>query len=58
MYNLFWQPAPPLVERYLRVEIDERILANGKIYKDLEEEEVKKLVNFLLKRELIALLYV
>ena len=30
-----------MVERYLRVEIDERILANGKIYKDLEEEEVK-----------------
>jgi len=46
MYNLFWQPPPPLVERYLRLEIDERILANGKIYKDLEEEEVKKTCEF------------
>ena len=49
MYNLFWQPAPPLVERYLRLEIDERILANGKIYKDLEEEEVKKTCEFFIK---------
>ena len=49
MYNLFWQPTPPLVERYLRIEIDERILANGKIYKDLEEEEVKKTCEFFIK---------
>ena len=31
MYNLFWQPPPPLVPRFLRVEIEERLHADGTI---------------------------
>ena len=55
MYNLFWQPAPPLVERYLRFEINERILASGNIYKDLEEEEVKKASEFFIKEKVTSI---
>jgi len=42
MYNLFWQPPPPLVPRYLRLEIEERLFANGKIHTDLNTDDVKK----------------
>ena len=42
MYNLFWQPPPPLVPRYLRLEIEERLFANGKIHTDLNTNDVKK----------------
>ena len=42
MYNLFWQPPPPLVPRYLRLEIEERLFANGKIHTDLNINDVKK----------------
>ena len=55
MYNLFWQPAPPLVERYLRFEINERILASGNIYKDLEEQEVKKACEFFIKEKVTSI---
>ena len=42
MYNLFWQPPPPLVPRYLRLEIEERLFANGDIHTNLNSEDVKK----------------
>ena len=42
MYNLFWQPPPPLVPRYLRLEIEERLFADGKIHTDLNTNDVKK----------------
>ena len=35
MYNLFWQPAPPLVPRFLRLEIEERLYADGSINQKL-----------------------
>ena len=31
MYDLFWEKPPPLVERYLRLELDERMSADGKV---------------------------
>ena len=41
MYNLFWQPAPPLVPRFLRVEIDERLHADGTINRKLNSSDIK-----------------
>ncbi len=41
MYNLFWQPAPPLVPRFLRLEIEERLFANGNVHKKINTEQVK-----------------
>ena len=41
MYNLFWQPAPPLVPRFLRLEIEERLFSNGNVHKKINTEQVK-----------------
>ena len=49
MYNLFWQPPPPLVPRYLRLEIEERLFANGDIHTNLNSEDVKKACEYLNK---------
>ena len=42
MYNLFWQPAPPLVPRYLRLEIEERLFANGTVHSPINIDQLKK----------------
>src|SRR5262245_55472783 len=39
-YNLFFQKHEPLVERALRFEIDERVLADGEIDRPLDDAEV------------------
>ena len=41
MYNLFWQPAPPLVPRFLRIEIEERLHADGTINQKLHSDDIK-----------------
>jgi len=41
MYNLFWQPPPPLVPRFLRVEIEERLHADGTINQKLNSNDIK-----------------
>ena len=41
MYNLFWQPAPPLVPRFLRIEIEERLHADGTINHKLNSNNIK-----------------
>lgn len=40
LYDLAWQKPPPLVERALRLEVTERIAANGDIVVPLAESEV------------------
>ncbi len=42
MYDLHWQPAPPLVPRRLRVGVGERILADGTIERPLDERDVAR----------------
>ena len=37
MYNLFWKQPEPLVPRHLRLEVVERIKADGSVYKPLDE---------------------
>ena len=51
MYNLFWQPAPPLVPRFLRLEIEERLFANGNVHKKINTEEVKDACNKFIKEK-------
>tara|TARA_B100000700_G_scaffold72660_1_gene81105 strand:+ start:3974 stop:6013 length:2040 start_codon:yes stop_codon:yes gene_type:complete len=41
MYNLFWQPAPPLVPRFLRLEIEERLYADGSVNQKINTNEIK-----------------
>lgn len=40
-YNLFFSKHTPLIERALRFEVPERLLADGEIYKELDEERVR-----------------
>ena len=55
MYNLFWQPSEPLVPRYLRLELNERMFANGNIHTALNEEEVKKACKFFIEEEVSSI---
>jgi N-methylhydantoinase A/oxoprolinase/acetone carboxylase beta subunit len=43
MYDLFWRKPPPLVERRLRFELDERVTADGTILRPLDEQESRLL---------------
>ncbi len=48
MYNLFWKQPEPLVPRHLRLEVDERIRADGDIYRSLDEATVREAVTTLM----------
>jgi N-methylhydantoinase A len=47
LYDISWTKPPPLVERRLRVEVDERINAQGGIDRKLDEDSVARAVRFL-----------
>ena len=51
MYNLFWQPPPSLVPRFLRLEIEERLFANGNVHKKINTEQVKDACNKFIKEK-------
>ncbi len=40
VYNLFYKPSPPLVPRYLRYEVSERLDFKGQVLKVLDETEL------------------
>jgi N-methylhydantoinase A len=42
-YDLFWTPAPPLVPRYLRLPVRERILADGTVLRPLALDDVDEI---------------
>ncbi len=44
LYDLSWTKPPPLVERHLRVEVDERIDAKGEVERPLAEADVARAV--------------
>src|SRR5262249_44156972 len=58
-YNLFFQKHTPLIERALRFEVKERVLADGEIETPLDEAEIKQLGRMLegLGVEAIAILF-
>src|SRR5262245_47939740 len=41
LYDLFWSKPPPLVERSLRLELDERMSASGEVLRPLSDDEVR-----------------
>ena len=45
LYDLFYTPPEPLVPRYLRLEVDERVSAEGKVLKSVDLKEVGRIVN-------------
>jgi N-methylhydantoinase A len=48
LYDLTWQKPPPLVERYLRVVVEERINANGAVEQPLDPADAERAVEALL----------
>src|SRR5437764_10574774 len=48
LYDISWTKPPSLVERRLRVEVDERVNAQGGIDRPLDEASVERAVRFLL----------
>src|SRR5215475_7568791 len=47
LYDMSWTKPPPLVERRLRAEVDERVNAQGGVDKPLDEASVERAVQFL-----------
>src|SRR5215472_4413437 len=48
LYDLGWEKPVPLVERYLRVEVDERTDAHGQIQRPLDPADVERALDRLL----------
>ncbi|MBI4183922.1 MAG: hydantoinase/oxoprolinase family protein [Proteobacteria bacterium] len=55
LYDLAWEKPVPLVERYLRREVEERLDAKGNVQVKLKEADVRKELDFLLKEKIEAL---
>jgi N-methylhydantoinase A len=51
LYDLFYVPPEPLVPRYLRFEIEERVTAQGRILKRVDFKELAGIVNDLVSEE-------
>ena len=48
LYDLTWEKPPPLVERYLRMVVDERVNAAGEVVRSLERDDARRAVRRLL----------
>ncbi len=59
MFDLWWQPPVPLVQRRYCFEIDERIAFDGQVVKAVDEEEVRALARRieLLKLDAVAVVF-
>src|SRR5216110_1283540 len=55
LYDISWTKPPPLVERRLRVEVDERVNAQGGIDRPLDEASVERAARFLLDERVEAI---
>src|SRR5438552_1211404 len=51
MYDLFFEKPRPLVERYLRFELGERVSAQGEIFAPVDEQELQQIVRRLRDEE-------
>ncbi|MFQ6110737.1 MAG: hydantoinase/oxoprolinase family protein [Nitrospinota bacterium] len=49
LYDLTWEKPPPLVERHLRLEVDERVGSRGEVLRPLDEESALRATRRLLK---------
>ena len=48
LYDLTWEKPVPLVERYLRLEVDERVNIRGEVVRPLDRRDVERAVDQLL----------
>ena len=48
LYDLTWEKPPPLVERYLRVTVDERVNAAGEVVRPLDRDDARRALRRLL----------
>ncbi|HYZ64840.1 MAG TPA: hydantoinase/oxoprolinase family protein [Acetobacteraceae bacterium] len=55
LYDLSWTKPPPLVERYLRTQVDERLDAHGNVEHALHEADAERAVRYLLDRGVEAI---
>src|ERR1700730_13470528 len=55
LYDLAWTKPPPLVERYLRQVVDERVDAHGAIERALDPEDAERAVDALLAEKVEAI---
>ena len=55
LYDMSWTKPPPLVERRWRVEVDERVNAQGRIEKPLDEASVERAARFLVEEGVEAI---
>jgi N-methylhydantoinase A len=55
MYDIGWTKPPPLVERYLRQTVDERIDANGAVQRALDPRDAERAVDALLAEKVEAI---
>ena len=55
LYDLTWTKPPPLVERYLRQVVDERIDAHGKVERPLDLADAERAVDTLLAEKVEAI---
>jgi len=53
-YNMFWQPPPLLVPRYLRIPISERLRADGQVHVSLDESDVRKAAAMFLEEDVVT----
>jgi N-methylhydantoinase A len=55
LYDLSWTKPPPLVERHLRVEVDERINAKGEIEQPLDDADAARAIEKLVDQGVEAI---
>jgi N-methylhydantoinase A len=55
LYDLSWEKPVVLVERYLRLEVDERVDAHGRVERPLDPAEVERVLERLLAEKIEAL---
>ena len=54
-YNMFWQPPPLLVPRYLRIPIAGRLRADGQVHEPLSEDDVRSAVETFLAEDVATI---
>src|SRR5919106_3346188 len=54
LYDIGWTKPPPLVERYLRQTVDERVNADGTVEKGLDPRDAERAVDALLAEKVEA----
>lgn len=55
LYDMAWEKPPPLVDRYLRRVVDERVDKHGKIERDLDPADAEREVDALLSEKVEAI---